>query len=118
MAGVVSDPLIKLRVLDEAMALMTEFGAGAALFANGQVMAAQREGRRAVADYWSSVLGAVDYAPSDDDLEVAVSASPDRIAHRSWQDDAAVTRRARVRDAVPVDPKRAPPKRRRAGIGR
>jgi len=114
--GVVIDPLIKLRILDEAMALMMEFGAGAALFAKGQVIAAQREGSRVVADYWSAVLGAVKYAPSGDDLEGAVSASPDRVPHRPWQDYAAVTRRSRVRDTVAVDPKRAPPKRRRAGI--
>jgi len=116
MAGVVSDPLIKLRVTDEATALMTEFGAGAALFANGQVMAAQREGRSALADYWSAVLSAVSRPPSADDLKTAVPAAPDRVAHRPWQDDAAVARRPGVRDIVAVNPKRAPPKRRRAGI--
>jgi len=82
MAGLVSDPLITRRVTDEALALMTEFGAGAALFANGQVMAAEREGRAAFADYRSAVLGAIGRAPTGDGLEIAVPAAPARLAHR------------------------------------
>ena len=63
-------------------ALMTEFGAGAALFANGQVMAAEREGRAAFADYRSAHLGAIGRAPTGDDLEITVPAAPARLAHR------------------------------------
>ncbi len=115
-ARVLSDPLLKLVALDEAAALMAEFGAGAALFANGQILEAQASGRREVAAFWSVVLGAVDYTPSADDLERAIPAAPDRIAHRPWQDDATVTRRAGMRDAVSMNTKFAAAERLRSRI--
>ena len=116
MARAFSDPLLKLVALDEAAALMAEFGAGAALFANGQVLEAHASGRRDVAAFWSAVLGAVDYAPSADDLERAIPATPDRVAHRPWQDDATVTRRAGMRDAVSMNTKFAAAERLRSRI--
>jgi hypothetical protein len=118
MAGVVSDPLLKARARDEAAALMAEFGAGAALFANGQVIDAQRSGRPAAADFWSAVLSAVSYAPSAHDLKAPIPTAPDRVTHRPWQDDTAVARRSGVRDAVAMDAKRASAKGRRAGLRR
>ena len=116
MAGVVSDPLLEACARDEAAALMAEFGAGAALFANGQVIEARRSGRSAVADFWSAVLNAVSYPPSAHDLKAPVPTAPDRVTHRPWQDDAAVARRSGVRDAVAMDAKRASAKGRRAGL--
>jgi len=116
MARALSDPLLKLVVLDEAAALMAEFGAGAALFANGQVLEARASGRGDVATFWSAVLGAIDYAPSADDLERAIPATPDRVAHRPWQDDAAVTRRTGMRDAVSMNTKFAAAECRRSRI--
>jgi hypothetical protein len=109
---------MKLIALDEAAALLAEFGAGAALFANGQVIEARRAGSRAATAFWSAVLAAVGYMPgaSGDDVDSAVPAAPDRITHRAWQDDAAVARRARVRKAIPVNAKRIAAKRHRAGI--
>jgi len=116
MAGVVSDPLLEARARDEAAALTAEFGAGAALFANGQVIEARRSGRPVVADFWSAVLNAVSYPPLAQDLEAPIPAAPDRVTHRPWQDDAAVTRRPGMRDAVAMDAKRASAKGRRAGL--
>ena len=120
MPHTVSDSLVKLIALDQAAALLAEFGAGAALFANGQLLEAQRIESRTAVTFWSAVLRAVACKPvrSGDDLQYPVAASPDRVAHRAWQDDAAVARSARVRKAVAVDAKRAAPKGRRAGIRR
>jgi len=120
MPQAVSDSLVKLIALDQAAALLAEFGAGAALFANGQLMEARRIKSRTAAIFWSAVLRAVAHKParSGDDLERPVAARPDRVAHRAWQDDAAVARRAGVGKAVAMDAKRAAPKRRRAGIRR
>lgn len=118
MPHAVSDSLVKLIALDQAAALLAEFGAGAALFANGQLLEAQRIQAHTAVTFWSAVLRAVAPRPvrSGDDLQYPVAAGPDRVAHRAWQDDAAVARRAGVRKAVAVDAKRTASKRRRAGI--
>jgi hypothetical protein len=116
MPRALSDPLLKLIALDEAAALMAEFGAGAALFANGQVLEAQASGRCGVAAFWSAVLGAVEYPPSADDLERVIPAAPDRVAHRPWQDDAPMARRSGMRDAVAMNTKFTPAERLRSRI--
>ena len=114
----VSDSLVKLIALDQAAALLAEFGAGAALFANGQLLEAQRIEAHTAATFWSAVLRAVACkpVPSGDDLQYPVAAGPDRVTHRAWQDDAAVARPARMRKAVAMDAKRTASKRRRVGI--
>jgi hypothetical protein len=118
MVDVVSDPRIETCARNEAAALMAEFGAGAALFANGQVIEARRTGRPAAAEFWSAVLNAVSYAPSAHDLKAPIPTAPDRVAYRPWQDDAAVARRPGMRDAVAMDAKRASAESRRAGFRR
>jgi hypothetical protein len=113
---VCSDPLIKSHALDEAAALMAEFGAGAALFANGRIIEARHSRRPAAVDFWSAVLNAISYAPSAHNFEAPVPTAPDRVAHRPWQDDAAVARRSGMRDAVAMDAKRASAIGGRAGL--
>ncbi|HWI85700.1 MAG TPA: hypothetical protein VNT42_05170 [Sphingomonas sp.] len=83
MAPLVLSPALKRIVDEEAMMLRGEFGEGAALFANGQLLEAQSTGQPAAVLFWSTLLEIISQAPATPALSLPTDADLVRSAKRS-----------------------------------